>query len=58
MHSGPMRSIFVNHANQEQADGATSAQSKIDWVRPELIRLDVGAAEANDVNGSDGTQTS
>jgi hypothetical protein len=48
----------VNYAQQEQADGKASAPSKAEWTCPELIRLDLAAAEANDVNGSDGTFTS
>ncbi len=52
------RRMIVTYPNPEQTDRAGSAQSKIEWVCPEVIRLDVKAAEANDVNGSDGTFTS
>ena len=50
--------MFVNHANQEQTDGATSAQPKAEWTCPELVRLDTGSAEAADITGTDGIATS
>lgn len=40
--------------HQEQTGGATPARPKTDWIRPELCRLEAGAAEFGDVSNPDG----
>lgn len=39
--------------HQEQTGEATPAGAKADWTRPELCRLDAGAAEFGDVSSAD-----
>jgi hypothetical protein len=47
------RSEWVNQQQQEQIDEATSTGPKAQWTRPELCRLDAGAAEFGDVSNPD-----
>lgn len=42
----------------EQTSGATQAEPRAEWIRPEVNTLSAGAAEAADTTGSDGTFTS
>ncbi|MGA9582778.1 MAG: hypothetical protein WBR13_12505 [Allosphingosinicella sp.] len=48
----------MNQKQAEQIGGATSAESRTEWIRPQVDRFAAGSAEAADVNGPDGPQTS
>lgn len=48
----------MDQQQAEQIGGATSAESKAQWARPEVDRFAAGSAEASDINSTDGTFTS
>lgn len=42
----------------QQTGDSTQAEARSEWIAPEFSRLDAGAAEAADINNTDGAQTS
>lgn len=46
----------MDHQQTAQTDGATSAESRAEWIRPQVDRFIAGGAEsgpAGDVDGAD-----
>jgi hypothetical protein len=43
----------VNEQQREKTDATDSAQPRAEWVRPEMNRLEAGAAEFGDVSSAD-----
>ena len=44
----------MNEQHQDQEAGATSANPRAEWVRPELYSFEAGSAEAGDISNPDG----
>lgn len=44
----------MHQQQPEQIDGATSAEPRADWIRPEVNRLIAGGAEAGGSTATDG----
>jgi hypothetical protein len=43
----------VNGKQREHTDGAASEPPRTDWIRPEMNRLEAGAAEFGDASSAD-----
>ena len=48
----------MSDQKQERTEASNSAERKPEWVRPDFSRLEAGAADAADINNTDGTFTS